>query len=214
MKFEPLIHRSDKWYEARRGKPTASAFSRFINAKGALKAEGAKTYEAELIGERLFGRPVGRDVPNTPAVRYGVEREDEAAEKLGKELNTLLFPGGFFTTDDGHLGASPDRRIEVGNTLELVEIKAPEITTQIKHLINGIGEDYYTQVQGQLYVSECDSCHFFSYRHDAPPYYISLGRDEAFIRAMARTLEGFCDRLEENFRKCEMIWKKWNGNSA
>ena len=210
MKFEPLIHRSEEWYAARRGKPTASEFHRIVNAKGELKkTEGPKTYEAELIGERLFERQVNRDISGNPDVRYGVDREDEAADQLGKKLNMLFAPGGFFTDDQGRYGASPDRRHEMGNSLELVEIKCPNITTQIKHLVSGISEDYYTQVQGQLLVSDCESAHFWSWRHDCPPYYRLIHRDEAVIRAMRRALEQFCDLLEENHKKCQAIWKAW-----
>ena len=46
MKFEQLDHRSDGWFSARLGKPTASQFGRIITPKGALSSQ-ADLYEAE-----------------------------------------------------------------------------------------------------------------------------------------------------------------------
>jgi hypothetical protein len=201
MKFYDIGHRSDEWFAKRLGKPTASQFGRLIGRKGELKVETAKTYECELIAERIFGRDLDKQerIERQAAVRYGIEHEDEAAQAFVHSLigvSAEFMPGGYFTDDEGRYGASPDRRIISSNSQELVEIKCPERATQIKTLLYGMTDDYVAQVQGQLLISGYDAAYFVSYRHDCPTYIKRIERDPTYIAALAKLLAGFCRDLE------------------
>jgi hypothetical protein len=206
MKFWDIEQRTEAWYTARLGKPTASQFGRIIGQRTLkdgvrryIKEETSKGYEAELIAERIFKRPFGRDLSRNEAVQYGVEHEPDAIRHLAREVGHDILHGGFFTTDDGRLGCSPDGRIFSDNSRELVEIKCPQIPQQIKTLVYGIeGSDYWEQLQGQLFITGFDMVHFLSWRHDCPPYYAKVEPDLAYHRDLARLLDEFCRRLDEN----------------
>jgi hypothetical protein len=199
-KFYPARHGSDEWRGKRFGIPTASQMGRIITPAGKPSSQ-APLYEAELIGERIFKRPMGRDISNIPAVRHGIETEAEAADTLQGILGVELEPGGFFTDDAGRYGCSPDRIIRHGNQQELVEIKCPTIPYHIRNLLFGPGDDYKAQVQCQLLVTGYDAVHFFSYEAACPPMHLRVERDEAFIRALWKILEDFCERLEVDHKR-------------
>lgn len=200
MKFYEIEQRSDEWYAARLGKPTASQFGRIITAGG--KPSGQQPlYMSELVGERIFQRPLGKDVSGIAAVKYGIETEAEAAEVLSDILGVDLQPGGFMVEDGGRYGCSPDRLITTGNRRELVEIKCPEIPRHICNLLFGPGDDYRAQVQGQLLISGFDAVNFFSYRSDCPPRHVRIQRDDPYIRALDTILDQFCEELEANHQR-------------
>lgn len=201
MKFYSIDHRSEEWFGKRRGIPTASQFGRIITPAG-RPSEQAPLYEAELIAERIFNRPMGRDISGIPAVRHGVQTEAEAAEVLEGILGETLQPGGFMTDDGERYGASPDRLIVRGNSREIIEIKCPfEIPQHIKNLLFGPDNNHKAQVQGQLLISGYDAAHFFSYHPQCPPKYVRIERDEKFIRALAAILVEFCERLEVDYQR-------------
>jgi hypothetical protein len=217
MKFLDIEQRTEAWDNARLGKPTASQFDRIIGERTtktgitrSLKPEGAKTYEAQLLAERIFKVPFGPNLSENRAVQYGVEREPEARHKLEEELGigTEILPGGFFTTDDGRIGASPDGRVLGGNIKELVEIKCPQVPQHIKTMLYG-PDDYMAQIQGQLFISGYDLCHFYSWRHDCPPVHLRIEPDLAYFRDLERLLAEFCERLDEHHRALARMdgWK-------
>lgn len=200
MKFYPIDHRSEEWFGKRRGIPTASQFGRIITPAGKPSSQ-APLYEAELIAERIFNRPMGRDVSGIPAVQHGIETEPEAAGVLSTILGVELKSGGFMTDDTGRYGCSPDRLIISGNRRELIEIKCPGIPRHICNLLFGPGDDYKAQVQGQLAISGFDAVNFFSYSAQCPPCHIRVERDPKFIAALEGILDGFCQRLENDYQR-------------
>ena len=204
----PLQHaaeqRTDEWYALRLGKPTASQFGRIISRRETkagysygLKKETSHLYLAELVGERIFGRRMQKDISHYAAPKHGIETEPKSANILAQELGVDLRQTGFMTDDDNKYGASPDRVILEGNRAELVEIKCPyEIPQHLKRLVYGIDDNDYAQVQGQLLVSGYSGVHFYSYREDCPPYYTVIPRDEGYIAALRRILEEFCAEID------------------
>ena len=216
MKFEPIEQRSDAWYAARLGKPTASQFNRIIQPGRAIKSASYDLYMSELIAERIFKRPMGKDISDRTAVRWGVEHEDEARNALEERIG-IIERGGFMTDDaigwdgkPGRYGCSPDGLQIKGNYRELIEIKCPyEIPRHVCNVLFGPGNDHRAQVQGQLLISGYDVAHFWSYHPDCPPAYLRVQRDDPFIRALDSLLDRFCDELEENYQKALRIggWK-------
>lgn len=199
MKFYEIEQRSDEWYAARLGRPTASQFSRIISGKTGNKAqEPWKLYQAELVAEVIFQRSMGKDLSRNPAVQHGVATEAEAAAKLKERIGPFE-PGGFFTDDAGRYGASPDGLIEKGNRREICEIKCPyELPQHVKTLLYGISDDHRAQIQGQLWVSESHVCHFWSFHKDCPTFYECVQRDDPFLRKLDALLDEFCAELKVN----------------
>lgn len=200
MKFYPIEQRGEAWLEKRLGMPTASQFGRIITAGGKPSLQ-APLYMSELIGERIFKRPMGKDISGIPAVRHGIETEPEAVEMLAAILGVDIAPGGFMTDDLGRYGCSPDGMIVSGNRREMCEIKCPGIPRHICNLLFGPGDDYRAQVQGQLLVSGFDAVHFFSYSEMCPPLHKRIERDDPYLRALDAILDQFCEQLEVNHRR-------------
>ena len=201
MKFTPIEHRSEEWFQLRLGMPTASQFDRIMTpAKGELSKQ-RHLYAGELIGERIFKRPMSKDLSGIPAAEHGIETEPEAARKLQEILGDLLLSGGFMTDDRGRYGCSADRQIISGNRREVIEIKCPQIPQHIANLLYGLDDKYQIQIQGQLLISEYDRAYFFSYHPLCPPRLVKVERDEVFIRKLARALDQFCEELEEDYQK-------------
>lgn len=202
MKFEPIEQRSDDWYKKRLGKPTASQFGRIIMPSAQLKlSTQAALYKAELIAERIFGRQMGKDISNLPAVRHGVETEAEARRALEERIGPIQ-DGGFMTDDRERYGASPDGILVSGNRREVIELKCPyEIPRHIKNLLYGPDDSYRAQIQGQLLISGFNAAHFFSYHPNCPPYYERIERDEPYLRVLDTLLDKFCEELESDYQR-------------
>lgn len=100
-------------------------------------------------------------------------------------------PGGFFTTDDGLTGASPDFIVGTDGDLEL---KCPAPQTHVGYMVRrAIDEKYKPQVQGQLYVTEREWADLQSYHPQFPTVIIRIARDEEYIAEMASALREFVD---------------------
>jgi hypothetical protein len=206
MLFEPYEQRSDDWLKARLGKPTASQFHRLITP-GGKRSTQADAYAAELIAERIFQAPMGKNIGGIPAVKYGRETEVYAAKKLEELLGEMIAPGGIAWPDERkRYGASPDGLVATGNMRELVEIKCPfEIPVHVRSLLYGVDRDHWAQIQGQLLVTGYDAVHFYSYRSDCPPYHNRVERDAGFISALAGILNQFCDQLDVDERRARAM---------
>jgi len=205
MKLHALDHRSAAWFATRRGMPTASQFHRIITQAGRPSSQ-ADLYRSELIAEKIFQCPMGRDVSGFPAVTHGIRTEPEACQMLEDMLGERLQPGGFMTDDEGRYGASPDRLIIKGNRRELVEVKCPyEIPRHVCNLLYGPGDDHKAQIQGQLLISGFDRAHFFSYHPACPPRHMTIERDEKFIVHLAKELDAFCRQLQEDYLRAREL---------
>lgn len=211
MKFHAIEQRTEGWDKLRLGRPTASQFDRIVTPGGSNRmSDKAPLYKAELIAERIFGRPMQKDISHYEAVRWGVEYEPKARAALEERIGPIM-PGGFMTDDDGRYGASPDGVVIKGNRRELVEIKCPyEIPRHVRNLLYGPGNDYRGQLQGQLLISKFDVVHFYSYHPDCPPSYEKVEKDEPYMRVMDRLLDQFCAELEEDYQRALKMgeWKK------
>ncbi len=178
-----------EWLQLRLGIPTASEFHRIITAKTAEFSKQSRAYAIRLVTETVLNRSL-ETFTALEWMQRGQDLEPQAARayEFREEIETT--PVGFITTDDGLIGASPDRLIgEVG----LLEIKCPAPQTHLSYLVDGPGADYRPQVQGQLYVSERDYVDFWSYSPEMPGVLIRTGRDEPFIRKLEAALDQFLD---------------------
>lgn len=185
---------SSEWYALRMGIPTASCFDQIVTpAKGDL-SKAHRKYAYRLVYERLLHMPT-QSLDGIEHMERGKELEPAAVRQyeFGEEIETK--PIGFVTTDDGRIGASPDRLL-VGRPAAL-EIKCPLGHTHVGYLLDGRGVEYTPQIQGQLYVCELEYVDFYSYHPQMPPVLVRTHRDEAYIRKLAVALDDFCAILDE-----------------
>lgn len=192
MKFYDVVQGSEEWRRLRMGVPTASEFHRILTA-GGKPSKSAEPYMFELLGELMMGRPM--DAPSFPWMQRGNDLESDAANWYELQRDTATQIVGFCTTDDGLIGASPDRLVGDDGLLEL---KCPKPETHVRYLLfpqRGVDGEYKVQVQGQLYVTERAWCDVVSYHPEIPSVIVRVERDEEYIAKLDAALHAFCEQL-------------------
>jgi YqaJ-like viral recombinase domain len=181
------------WFAARIGIPTASCADKIITPKTGKLSAQSRAYGFKLLAERLLHRPT-----ETMDGQHWMERgkigEGTAVKQLEFELEIETRTVGFITTDDGRIGASPDRLVvdrPVG-----AEIKVPAAWTHLQYLLDGHDEKYTPQVQCQCLVAEFDEVIFYSWSERMPPALIRTARNPAYIAQLRGALNEFCDGLD------------------
>lgn len=184
---------SAEWLALRLGVPTASEFEKIITpATGKLSA-ASHAYAVRLVTERLLNRSLD-DVSNLQWVERGKELEPAAVRLFEFQEGVKTKPVGFITTDDGMIGASPDRLVGDDG---LLEIKCPAPHTHMGYLLDGFGTAYRPQVQGQLFVTGRQCCIRMSYHPEMPLVIERIERDEPYIAKLGEALAAFLDMRDE-----------------
>ena len=188
----------------RLGIPTASNFHCIISPTGrAVDSRERKMYMYKLVAERIMGEPLEMFRGNEHT-EWGIQHEDEAARALSVYLGQELVSAEF--TTNGRWGCTPDRL--VAGKREAVEIKCPSTPwTHIANMVDGPGEKYKPQVQGQLLIGKFDAVHFWSWHPKFAAVYIRTARDEKYIKTMRELLERFSDELDKTEE-----WVRKQGN--
>jgi len=188
---------SAQWLALRIGKPTSSDFHRIITPTGKLSTQ-SKDYAHRLVAERLLNRTLD-SIDGLKWVEHGRESEEAAAKQFGFEEEVKLRRVGFITTDNGKIGASPDRLVDERN--EAVEIKCCSPQVHIGLLLEGFDRKHYPQVQGQLLVGEFDCVTRYAWHAELPSVLDRTYRDEPFISKLRTALDQFTDELEEMYQR-------------
>lgn len=187
---------SESWIELRLGIPTASEFHRIVTPKGALSAQADK-YAHRLIAEGLLKRQLD-SLEGLEWIDRGKELEEDAARMYQFQNEVDVTKVGFITTDNGLIGASPDRLISKSIGLEC---KCPSPQVHVSYMLGDMGDKYKPQVQGQNYVGEFEYSVLFSYNPEFPPVTIKTPRDEDYIKILAKSLDDFCNMKAEMLEK-------------
>lgn len=181
-----VTQNSPEWEKLRLGIPTASSFDKIVTPTGKLSAQ-ARGFAFRLVAEQILQTALATG-PQTLSMQRGHELEDEAAQLYGIIRDCQPKKCGFITTEDGQIGASPDRLIGADG---LLEIKCVEPQTQIGYLIDGLDKAYIPQIQGQLYVTGRKWCDWLAYNQFLPPVIIRVKRDEEYIATLSQALADF-----------------------
>jgi len=173
--------RTDAWYEARIGVPTASSFGRIITSTG-KRAASADSYVDELVAEKLTGQ--SKFIPVSAAMQYGIDTEPKAREYYEFMYDCKVSEVGLCLHDSIEAGASPDGLID--GTDGILEIKCPQPHTMVKYWREfnkkeRMPIEYVAQVQGQLWITNKKWCDFLCYAENIKPLLIRVERDEDFI---------------------------------
>lgn len=190
-----MPQRSDAWFAARRGIPTASRFDMVLTPKtGNPSASQAKLIN-ELIAESVLPAEEGVILPITDEMEYGMKLEAEA--RCAYELEHTsgnVKEVGFVLHDSGLFGGSPDAFVgDVGG----VEIKCPAAKTHIGYVRDGeLPDDYKCQVHGHLIITGRPWWDFWSYCRHFDPFLVRVERDE-FTAKLEAELFAFCARYNE-----------------
>jgi hypothetical protein len=199
MKEVQVQQGSPEWIAARLGIPTASNFDKILTPGGKL-SESARKFAYYLAAEHLLNRQLD-SLDYLEWVARGKELEPDAVQNYEFLQDVKTRKVGFITTNDGRIGASPDRLIVGANGG--LEIKCPSPQVHVGYMIDGFGKAYKVQVQGQMYVAELDFVDRYSFHPEMPPFLERTVRDEPFITQLADALNQFSDDLAEIIRKAK-----------
>lgn len=194
--------KSDAWYQARRGLPTASEFGNIITPKKGEYATAADTYINCLIDELVRPQAAESFGGNKHTLR-GEALEPEARELYAFEFDCEPRQVGLVTNDEGTLGCSPDSLLGKDGGLE---IKAPDGPTFVKWVRGGgLPDEHKAQVHGSLIITGRDYWDFLAYcpgykrflvRVTPDPFTDKLrGHLDRFLTDYARARELFKDRI-------------------
>lgn len=173
------LQRTPEWYEARRGKITASEVADILvkgRGKDEVFGKTAISYLNEKVAERFMEPDMFlyymEDVKrSTPAMRWGTEYEDTAREQyeLATGRKVMDCPFTEMKGYEGYVGGSPDGRCSTMD--RIIEIKAPyNPAIHLEHCRWNTPDDlkkgnlqYYSQVIHNMINTGTKFCDFISY---------------------------------------------------
>lgn len=198
---DKIDQNTDAWYELRLGIPTASCFKDIL-AKGEGKVR--KTYIYRLAGERLSGKRI--EGYSNFAIERGHEQEDQARRDLMMMADIdpdTVKEVGFVTNHNklggGLVGASPDALVIPKRGIEIKTMR-PDLLLKLhddERSNAWIPTEHVAQVQGNMWVCECDSWEFAIYSPKIKLFWRTVKRDNAYIEELARAVASFQQELDE-----------------
>ena len=201
-----IRQRTAEWEMARLGKATASRIADIIARTRSGYSASRANYAAQLISERLTG--VKQDAFESPAMRWGQEKESEALEVYAFEQDAEVIQVGFLEHPRiAESGASPDGLVgEEG----LIEVKCPLTATHIETLLGQAPPArYLAQMQWQMAVTGRLWCDFVSYDPRLPlPMRLfrrRIARDDRLITELEREVSRFLSEIDQVIAKLKSL---------
>lgn len=193
-----MEQRTEEWYAARLGKVTASRVSDIVAKTKSGYSTSRANYMAELVCERLTGKP-GEFFQNA-AMAWGTEQEPFARGAYEERNGILVEEVGFVSHPTiAMAGASPDGFIGEDG---LVEIKCPYTATHIDTILSKEAPSKYVhQMQWQMACTGRAWCDFVSYDPRMPQnmqFFVKrVMRDNNLIMELEREVERFLYELDQ-----------------
>lgn len=195
---EHLEQGTDEWLQARVGKVTASRVADVVAKTKTGYGAGRSNYMAELIAERLTGKPAEKF--SNAAMQWGTETEPQArmAYELVHDADVIqvgLVPHPTIAES----AASPDGYVGDDG---LIEIKCPNTATHIDTLLGGsVPSKYDAQMQWQLACTGRQWCDFVSYDPRLPAnlslFVYRVMRDDKRIAELETEVKQFLAEIEQ-----------------
>lgn len=196
-----MQQRTEEWFAARCGKVTASRMKDII-AKSDTAAY--RNYQAEIISERLSGRPA--ESYSSREMQRGTELEPKARAVYLLETGSDVSETGLIPHPSiANSGASPDGLVDNDG---LLEIKCPNTATHIDFLLHRQPKrEYILQMQWQMACTGRLWCDFVSYddRLPEPHAYacIRIMRDPETIERLEQAAADFLAEAEAIIKQLE-----------
>ncbi len=194
---EQLEQGSDEWLQARVGKVTASRVSDAITKTKTGWGASRANYMAELIAERLTGRPAEKFT--NAAMQWGTETEPQARAAYEFFQDESVVQVGLVPHPSiKDSAASPDGYVGEDG---LVEIKCPNTATHIETVLGGsVPSKYETQMQWQMACTGRKWCDFVSYDPRLPAnlalFVARVNRDDSKIKELESLVTDFLGELD------------------
>lgn len=201
--------KTEAWLIERLGKVTGSRFGEVIaKGKNGNFLKSRETAITEITLELLTGSPGA--MWTSKATNWGNEHEplarmdyEAATGEFCEEVGFIIHP------EHLQVGCSPDGLL--GNR-KGYESKCPLTpTVHLDTLLNGMPDEHMAQVQGGMWVCDCDEWDFVSFHPLFPAgmqlYIQTIKRDQAYIDDMAGKVLSAVEEINENVRR---LLEKYN----
>jgi YqaJ-like viral recombinase domain len=199
VKIHDVAQLSPEWHALHLGRPTCSRFSKILTGGGKLSAQ-ADEYMNELAADILAPDP--DEPPLTPnyAMNRGIRLEPEARRFYELEYRCEVTQVGFYTSDCGRFGGSPDGLVGANGGLEMKCPGAKQHIAIWRMQEDGprLPAEYKAQVHGHLWLTGRLWWDFLSYHPSPylPALRIRVQPDE-YTEQLGKALEAFRCQLDE-----------------
>jgi putative phage-type endonuclease len=193
---------SEEWLLARCGKATASRMGDLMAKTKSGWGASRANYAAELIAERLTGKPAEKF--KNGAMEWGSAHEAEARALYEFLHDCDVRTVGLVPHPSIDMSlASPDGLVGDDG---LVEIKCPNTSTHIETLLgSGIDKRYVLQMMWQMACTGRAFCDFVSYDPRMPAemqiHVTRVPRDDDMIRELQHEVALFLKEVDETVAK-------------
>lgn len=180
-----MLQRSKEWFDARKGKFTASNINRLLGKEGLKKTKDSiDAFAFEKAVESVYG--VEEDTVISFDMQRGIDLEPLAFNRFQdlKRYDFIDVKESTFIPFENHAGASPDGEVSDN---AILEIKCPRRNKFFKIVANGteqVDSAYIAQMQMQMLATETENAYFFNYLIENSLEYwheIVIKRDEEMI---------------------------------
>lgn len=191
MKTLDVQQRSQAWFEARRGMPTASRFDSILTAVTGKPSKAQDSLIDSLISESILPPKEGELKYTSEEMMEGMRLEGEARCKYMLDYaKGEVREVGFIIHESGLFGASPDGLTGEDRGLELKCPGGPVIVSYIRGGV--LPNEYKCQCHGSMIVTKRKAWDFLAYNRSFPEFFLTVKWDD------------FTSRLEEElFRFAE-----------
>ncbi|MDH1824661.1 YqaJ viral recombinase family protein [Delftia tsuruhatensis] len=189
---------SEAWLAARKGCITGSRFKDCRDKlKGGQPSKACVAYAMDTARERVGGRAPAKF--QNAAMRTGSEQEPLARLAYERRTGNLVEEVGFFTTEDGLYGLSPDGLIDDDGVLEIKTMVSSD--TLFTAMADGDLSAYMDQCLGYLWLLGRQWVDLVLWAPDLDHMTIKrITRDEDAIEQLEADLMAFA-RLVQNYEK-------------
>lgn len=199
--------RTAEWFLQRAGKVTASRLADVIAKTKTGYGAGRSNYRAQLVAERLTGKP--QESFSNAAMQWGTDTEPYARMAYEGVTGNIVREVGFIEHLGfvGLAGASPDGLVGDDG---LLEIKCPNTATHIEYVIAGtVPERYKPQMAWQMACTRRQWCDFVSFDPRMPEdlqlLIVRYERDEEFVEELEKEVKSFLGEVDETVKKLEEV---------
>jgi putative phage-type endonuclease len=191
-----------EWKQERCGMITASRMSDVMAEVAKGEAAVRRNYRAQLVAERMSGKPTDGFV--SYAMAQGTEREPLARMAYEATTGNIVREVGYLP--HGKINASGASCDGFVGDLGLVEIKCPIPSTHIQYIITGeIPNEYRLQMAWQMSVTGRKWCDWVSFNpdfdEDEQLVVIRYFRDESLIHKLEVAVGKFDEEVNSEIQR-------------
>ena len=197
---------TEAWMQCRLGKATASKMQDITAKTKSGWSASRANYAAQLICERLTGKPTESFA--SAAMVWGTEKESEARAAYSFYTDAEVTEVGFIDHPSiPRSGASPDGLVGEDG---LIEIKCPNTATHLETLLGGgIDLKYQKQLIWQMACTGRQWCDFVSFDPRLPAELqiktIRFKREEAAITALEGDVMEFLREVDDKMDSLKLL---------